>query len=127
MTSPLRRKRPTTAPARNPTPARTACRGGVPQPLLAGLGLLLASGLAAAQAPTPVTLNPIPDAPPPIKTLPHKIKPHEPFAGQREPVQQAQHLGTMPNDASTGEYQYLVEPPGPDKLFTRDSEADFQV
>ena len=96
-------------------------------------------GLARADAPLPLpqlsppdTLTPIavvpPDGltPPPIKTT-SKAKPHDQFAGARAPIQQVQGYGAPGADVSTGEYQYLVEPPGPDKLFNAlDSEAEFK-
>ena len=70
-------------------------------------------------------------APPPIAVEPpakpaKKVKPHEPFAGDQAPIKQVQGYGPAAGaDVSSGEYQYLVQPPGPDKLFTRDSEAAF--
>ena len=88
---------------------------------------------AQAPAPLPVNLQPILLAPPAPGTLPpiqttKKAKPHEPFAGVRGPIEQVQlnapRMGGA--DVSTGEYQYLVEPPGPDRLFNLHSEGGFQ-
>ena len=94
-------------------PARTTAS-------LAGLGLLLAAGLAPAQEPVA-----LPAPPPAVKT--HKAKPHDQFADEHAPVQQAQaYSASGAADVSAGEYEYLVRPPGPDQLFsTLDSEASF--
>jgi hypothetical protein len=78
----------------------------------------LAAGFAPAQQPT------LPPPPLPAKT--HKAKPHDQFADAQAPVQQVQYGAAGAADATAGEYQYLVEPPGPEKLFGKlDSEADF--
>ena len=70
--------------------------------------------------------EPAPGTPPPIQTL-KVAKPHDAFAGGRGPVQQVQlnASGLGGGDISTGEYQYLVEPPGPDRLFSLKSEGGF--
>lgn len=88
---------------------------------------------AQAPAPLPATLPSILLAPPAPGTLPpiqttKMAKPHDAFAGGRGPIQQVQlnapALGG--GDVSTGEYQYLVQPPGPDMLFSGlKSEAGF--
>src|SRR5947209_3971460 len=120
MTSPLRRRRPTTAPAPSPTPTRTAGRGGatprggVTPPLLAGLGLLLWAGLASAQQPG-LVLTPI--APPAVKA-PRSPRPHDHFADDQTAVRQAAAPPGTP-DVGAGQYQGLVEPPSSDVLFGR--------
>jgi hypothetical protein len=72
---------------------------------LAGAAALVLGGLAQAQSPLPA-LDPVPVAAPK-----KAIKPREPFAGERAPIQQVQAYNTTGADVSAGEYQFLVTPP----------------
>jgi len=86
----------------------------------AGFAVLLLGGLAQAQAPLPVL-----EPPPPY--MPRKVKPHEKFAGERSPIQQVQAYTSTGADVSAGEYQFLVTPPGADRLFELETESGFQA
>ena len=102
------------------TPARTARRGGVTPPLLAGLALLF--GLAPARA-----QDSFPPAPPPVFPQ-HKTPAHDQFAGERGFVAPAALAAPGPYDVSAGDYQSLVTPPSSDRVFAPlDSEADLLV
>jgi hypothetical protein len=148
MTSPLRRKRPTTVPAPI-TAAPTA---------LSLAGLLLVAGLASAQTQLPTFLPPIPPvgarsgdsatagvptpAPantPPIAACspdhattkapakPRKAKPHDQFAAEQALVLPVQAYGQTVPESAASEYQYLVQPPGPEALYKLESESEFFV
>jgi hypothetical protein len=92
---------------------------------LAGVVALVVGGLAHAQAPLPV-LEPIPYNAAPV-AAPKKAKPHEKFANERAPVQQVQAYSSTGADVSAGEYQFLVTPPGSDRLFQLEPESGFQA
>jgi len=66
-------------------------------------------------------LPPPPPVPPPAPK--HKAKPHDAFADQQLPVIPAQAMSPG-GDASSGEYQYLVQPPSAERIFTLESEAE---
>ena len=88
----------------------------------ASLGLLWLGGLVHAQSPLPLLLEP-----PPVNAAKKGVKPHEPFAGERTPIQQAQAYSATGADVSAGEYQFLVTPPGADRLFQLEPESGFQA
>src|SRR5262245_30546865 len=110
MTSPLRRKRPTTVRVRS-TPPRTAYS-------LAALGLLLCAAAAPAQswsankgvyaAPTNQPAQVLPPRPTPVQPVYFQ----KPAAGER-PVEQLT------------EYTVSLEPPGRETLFRLESQAAF--
>src|SRR6266851_8800353 len=126
MTSPLRRKRPTTVRGRN-TPIWKATRYAWP---LAALAALLAGGTASAQPlfapPPPPVQRPLPAAPAPVATptsspraadsapalMPYGAGFVQPAALQRVPA-------PVPPDQPevSNEYADILELPGPRKVF----------
>jgi hypothetical protein len=92
---------------------------------LAGAAALVLGGLVQAQTPLPV-LEPVPVTPA-LVPAPKKAKPHEKFANERAPIQQVQAYPTTGADVSAGEYQFLVTPPGPERLFQLEPESGFQA
>jgi hypothetical protein len=92
---------------------------------LAGVVALVVGGLAHAQSSLPV-LAPVPVNPTPVST-PKKAKPHEKFANERAPIQPVQAYTSTGADVSAGEYQFLVTPPGPERLFELEPESGFQA
>src|SRR5262249_54590716 len=103
MTSPLRRKRPTTAPGRS-TPART------PAKALGLAALLLAAGVAPAQQAAPRPWTPGPPAAAPAQRA--MFQPMHPGGGP----------GVHNFDEKSGEQPIQLEPPGPQRLFRLESE-----
>jgi hypothetical protein len=81
--------------------------------------------LAQAQSPMPLP-EPLPISPA-LVVAPKKAKSHEKFANERAPIQQVQAYNTTGADVSAGEYQFLVTPPGPDRLFQLEPESGFQA
>jgi hypothetical protein len=63
-------------------------------------------------------------APATTPAKPRKAKQHDPFAAGRAPVVPAQYTGMTGAEA---DYQNLVTPPGPDRLFTLESEGELFV
>ncbi len=91
---------------------------------LAGAAALVLGGLAQAQTPLP-PLEPVPIHTAPV-AAPKQAKPHEKFADERAPIQQVQAYSPGA-DVSAGEYQFLVTPPGPERLYQLESESGFQA
>src|SRR5262245_61381293 len=128
MTSPSRRKRPTTARASSTggtTASRRAALWG------AGLALLLAAAPAPAQVYTPVSSGPARTDPvwTPASSQLHASRTTSapapaPRAAQQPPVVPRQPAGAVPPPEEALPPQITVDPPGPERLFRLESEAN---